>query len=397
MSRSPPAPVAFRTWPLSLLLLALLAGCSSSKQAPGPRQKQVTYQVVTTQPLALEQELPGRTVAYMVSDVRPQVSGIIQKRLFTEGQEVKAGQVLYQIDPRPFQAAYDNARADLAKAEAAVLSAKPKAERYQRLVAMDAASKQDADDALATLRADEAAVTAARAAVETARINLEYTRLSAPIAGRIGISAYTPGALVSANQSEALTQIQQLDPIYVDVAQTSAQLLALRKQIDSGALQAVDGKAQVKIRLEDGSTYAHAGTLEFVGTAVDTGTGTVTLRALVPNPDHLLLPGTYVKAVLPTARDPHAILVPQGVVTRNSKGEAVVKLVGDGDKVVERVIQTGQAVGDQWQVTAGLKPGDKLIIAGGSELRDGQQVKAVAQSSGGKTAAGDTAAAGKAG
>lgn len=397
MSSSRPAPVAFRTWPLSLLLLALLAGCSSSKQAPGPRQKQVTYQVVTTQPLALEQELPGRTVAYMVSDVRPQVSGIIQKRLFTEGQEVKAGQVLYQIDPRPFQAAYDNARADLAKAEAAVLSAKPKAERYQRLVAMDAASKQDADDALATLRADEAAVTAARAAVETARINLEYTRLSAPIAGRIGISAYTPGALVSANQSEALTQIQQLDPIYVDVAQTSAQLLALRKQIDSGALQAVDGKAQVKIRLEDGSTYAHAGTLEFVGTAVDTGTGTVTLRALVPNPDHLLLPGTYVKAVLPTARDPHAILVPQGVVTRNSKGEAVVKLVGDGDKVVERVIQTGQAVGDQWQVTAGLKPGDKLIIAGGSELRDGQQVKAVAQSSGGKTAAGDTAAAGKAG
>ncbi|MFT4255588.1 MAG: efflux RND transporter periplasmic adaptor subunit, partial [Pseudoxanthomonas sp.] len=321
-----------------------------------------------------EQTLPGRTVAYMVSDVRPQVGGIIQKRLFTEGQEVKAGQVLYQIDPASYQAAYDSARGTLAQAEAAVLSSRPQAERYANLLAIDAVSKQDADDATATLRQNEAAVVAARASLQSAKINLGYTRVTAPISGRIGTSTYTPGALVTAEQTTALATIQQLDPIYVDVTQTSAQLLALRRQFDSGALRMVDGKVEVNIVLEDGSTYEHAGTLEFVGSSVDTGTGNVTLRAVVPNPDHLLLPGAYVRAVLPMAVNDKAVLVPQGAVTRNTKGEATVKLVGDDGKVVERVIEVGDAIKDQWVVTGGLKAGEKLIVEGGSKVSAGQSV-----------------------
>lgn len=334
----------------------------------------VTVRAVTTQPLALEQSLPGRTVAYMISDVRPQVGGIIQKRLFTEGQEVKAGQVLYQIDPASYQAAYDNARAALAQAEAAVLSAKPRAERYRELQQIDAVSKQDAQDAEATLRQNEAAVLAARATLQSARINLDYTRIEAPISGRIGTSTFTPGALVTASQTTALATIQQLDPIYVDVTQTSTQLLALRKRIASGALKAVDGQVKVRIELEDGSTYAQEGTLEFVGTSVATDTGNVTLRAVVPNPDGLLLPGTYVRAVLPMAINESAILVPQSVLTRNTRGEALVKLVGEDGKVVERVVQTGAALGDQWVVTSGLQSGERLVIEGGSRAAAGQTV-----------------------
>ena len=351
----------------------------------------VDVQVIATQRLAVETSLPGRTVAYMVSDVRPQVSGIIRKRLFTEGGQVKAGQVLYQIDPASYQAAYDTAKAQLAQAEAAVQSARPKAERYHNLAAADAVSRQDGDDAMATLRQNEAAVAAARASLQSAGISLNYTRITAPIAGRISTSAYTPGALVTANQDAALTTIQQFDPIYVDLTQTSAQLLALRKQLDSGALKAVDGKVQVKILLEDGSTYAHAGTLEFVGTAVDTGTGNVTLRAVVPNPQTLLLPGTYVRAVLPMAIDEHAILVPQTAVGRNTKGEATVKLVGDDGKVIERLVELGDAIKDQWVVIGGLKTGEKLIVEGGSKAAPGQQArvgKVLAGESGGQSGKG---------
>jgi multidrug efflux system membrane fusion protein len=355
-------------------LVLALAACGT-QQAPPQQQASVGVQVVASQSLAMEQSLPGRSVAYMVSDVRPQVAGIIQKRLFTEGQEVKAGDVLYQIDPRSYQASYDSAQGELAQAEAAVLSARPKAERYRALVAADAVSKQDGDDAIATLRQDEAAVVAAKASLQSAKINLDYTRVTAPISGRIGTSTYTPGALVTASQDTALTTIQQLDPIYVDLTQTSAQLLALRKQLDSGALKAVDGKAEVKIVLEDGSTYTRTGTLEFVGTSVDTGTGNVSLRAVVPNPDRLLLPGSYVRALLPMAINDSAILVPQGAVTRNTKGEATVKLVGDDGKVVERVVQVGDAIKDQWVVTSGLKAGEKLIVDGGSKVSAGQAVK----------------------
>ncbi|PZU27687.1 MAG: efflux transporter periplasmic adaptor subunit [Stenotrophomonas sp.] len=359
---------------LVLLACCVLAACSSRQDAPA-KEVTVTVQPITTQRVAMEQTLPGRTVAFMTSEVRPQVGGIIQRRLFTEGEQVTAGQVLYQVDPASYQAVYDNARGNLAQAEAAVISARPKASRYESLVKVDAVSRQDGDDALAALRQAEAAVVAARAAVQSARINLDYTRIAAPISGRISTSTYTPGALVTAGQTAALTTIQQMDPIYVDVSQTSAQLLALRKQLASGALQSVDGKAEVSVTLEDGSTYAHTGTLEFVGTAVDTGTGNVTLRAVLPNPDGLLLPGMYVRAVLPMAINDNAILVPQSTVTRNTKGEATVKLVDVDGKVVEQVVTLGDAVGNQWMVSAGLKAGQQLIVANGSKAGSGQTVK----------------------
>jgi multidrug efflux system membrane fusion protein len=371
-----------RSWcRLSVVSIALasagwLSGCQPQQQGLPPQGEAVVgVQAIQAQSLVMEQSLAGRSAAHMVSEVRPQVGGIILKRLFDEGQQVKAGQVLYQIDPRTYEASLESAKAQLAQAEAAVLAAKPKAERYQNLVGMDAISKQDGDDALATLRQNEAAVVAARAAVKTAQINLDYTKVTAPISGRIGTSTYTPGALVTAGQTAALTTIQQLNPIYVDVTQTSAQLLALRKQIASGALKAVNGKVAVRIILEDGSELADSGTLEFVGTSVDTGTGNVSLRAVVPNPDGLLLPGTYVKAVVPAAVNEQAILVSQSAVTRNTKGEPVVKLVGQDGKVEERRIETGDAIKDQWVVTTGLKAGEQLITSGATKVRGGQQVK----------------------
>ncbi|WP_312594363.1 efflux RND transporter periplasmic adaptor subunit [Comamonas terrigena] len=371
-----------RSWcRLSVVSIALasagwLSGCQPQQQGLPPQGEAVVgVQVIQAQSLVMEQSLAGRSAAHMVSEVRPQVGGIILKRLFDEGQQVKAGQVLYQIDPRTYEASLESAKAQLAQAEAAVLAARPKAERYKNLVGIDAISKQDGDDALATLRQNEAAVVAARAAVKTAQINLDYTKVTAPISGRIGTSTYTPGALVTAGQTAALTTIQQLNPIYVDVTQTSAQLLALRKQIASGALKAVNGKVAVRIILEDGSELADSGTLEFVGTSVDTGTGNVSLRAVVPNPDGLLLPGTYVKAVVPAAVNEQAILVSQSAVTRNTKGEPVVKLVGQDGKVEERRIETGDAIKDQWVVTNGLKAGEQLITRGATKVRGGQQVK----------------------
>ncbi|MDV0440509.1 efflux RND transporter periplasmic adaptor subunit [Xanthomonas sacchari] len=369
-------PIASSRWLLPVAIATVMAACSS-KLPPQMPQTQVGVQTVTVQRLAVDQTLSGRTVAYMASDVRPQVGGILRKRLFAEGQDVHAGQVLYEIDPASYQAAYDTAKGDLAQAEAAVLSARPKAQRYQTLVGLDAVSKQDGDDALATLRSNEAAVVAAKAALQTARINLDYTRITAPISGRIGTSSYTPGALVSAGQSEVLATINQLDPMYVDVTQSSAQLLQLRRQLDAGQLKAVDGKAEVTLQLEDGSTYAHSGTLEVVDAAVDTATGTVKLRAVVPNPDHLLLPGMYVKAVLPMAVDEQAILVPQQAVSRNSKGEAVAMVVGSDHKVAQRVLRTGDAIGDTWVVRDGLKAGDKVIVQGLQKVSVGAEVKAV--------------------
>ncbi len=369
-------PVSSSPWLLAVAIAAAVAACSS-KQPPQMPQTQVGVQTVSVQRLALDQTLSGRTVAYMSSEVRPQVGGILRKRLFTEGQDVKAGQVLYEIDPATYQAAYDTSKGDLAQAEAAVQSARPKAQRYQTLVALDAVSKQDGDDAVATLRSDEAAVLAAKASLQTARINLDHTRITAPIGGRIGTSSYTPGALVSADQSDVLATINQLDPMYVDVTQSSAQLLQLRRQLDAGQLKAVDGKAVVKLQLEDGSTYARSGTLEVVDAAVDTATGTVKLRAMVPNPDHLLLPGMYVKAVLSMAVDERAILVAQQAISRNSKGEAVAMVVGSDNKVAQRVLTTGDAIGDKWVVRDGLKAGDKVIVQGLQKVAVGAQVKAV--------------------
>ncbi|MGK9145530.1 efflux RND transporter periplasmic adaptor subunit [Xanthomonas euvesicatoria] len=388
----PVATHRFRTASVRLLLLAaattLMAACSS-RQPPQMPQTQVGVQTLKAQRLAVDQTLSGRTVAYVTSDVRPQVGGILRKRLFTEGQDVQAGQVLYEIDPASYQAAYDTAKGDLAQAEAAVLSARPKAQRYQTLVGLDAVSKQDGDDALATLRSNQAAVVAAKASLQTARINLDYTRITAPVSGRIGTSSYTPGALVSAGQSEVLATINQLDPIYVDVTQSSAQLLQLRRQLDTGQLKAVDGKAEVTLQLEDGSTYAHSGTLEVVDAAVDTATGTVKLRAVVPNPERVLLPGMYVTAKLSMAVDEQAILVPQQAISRNSKGQAVAMVVGSDNKVAQRVLTTGDAIGDKWVVRQGLKAGDKVIVQGLQKASVGAEVRAVEVS---QTAAADSAA-----
>ncbi|MBB5886512.1 efflux RND transporter periplasmic adaptor subunit [Xanthomonas sp. LMG 8992] len=381
-------------WLLLAVVFTAVAACSS-KPPPQMPQTQVGVQTVKVQRLALDQTLSGRTVAYMSSEVRPQVGGILRKRLFAEGQDVHAGQVLYEIDPASYQAAYDTVKGDLAQAEAAVLSARPKAQRYQTLVGLDAVSKQDGDDAVATLRANEAAVVAAKAALQTARINLDYTRITAPISGRIGTSSYTPGALVSAGQSEVLATINQLDPMYVDVTQSSAQLLQLRRQLDAGQLKAVNGKAEVTLQLEDGSTYARSGTLEVVDAAVDTATGTVKLRAVVPNPDRLLLPGMYVKAVLPMAVDEQAILVPQQAISRNSKGEAVAMVVGRDNKVAQRVLTTGDAIGDKWVVRSGLKAGDRVIVQGLQKVSVGAEVKAVEVT--GTAAAGNAATTAAAG
>ncbi|WP_338339377.1 efflux RND transporter periplasmic adaptor subunit [Xanthomonas euvesicatoria] len=388
----PVATHRFRTASVRLLLLAaattLMAACSS-RQPPQMPQTQVGVQTLKAQRLAVDQTLSGRTVAYVTSDVRPQVGGILRKRLFTEGQDVQAGQVLYEIDPASYQAAYDTAKGDLAQAEAAVLSARPKAQRYQTLVGLDAVSKQDGDDALATLRSNQAAVVAAKASLQTARINLDYTRITAPVSGRIGTSSYTPGALVSAGQSEVLATINQLDPIYVDVTQSSAQLLQLRRQLDTGQLKAVDGKAEVTLQLEDGSTYAHSGTLEVVDAAVDTATGTVKLRAVVPNPERVLLPGMYVTAKLSMAVDEQAILVPQQAISRNSKGQTVAMVVGSDNKVAQRVLTTGDAIGDKWVVRQGLRAGDKVIVQGLQKASVGAEVRAVEVS---QTAAADSAA-----
>ncbi|WRL52529.1 efflux RND transporter periplasmic adaptor subunit [Luteimonas sp. R10] len=358
-------------------MLAVAFAACSSKTPPEQPPPEVGVYTVAAQRLSVDQTLSGRTVAHMTSEVRPQVGGILRKRLFTEGQTVEAGQVLYEIDPAPYQAAFEAARGDLAQAEAAVLSAKPKAERYKALVALDAISRQEGDDAVATLRQGEAAVLAARAALQTARINLGYTRITAPIAGRIGTSSYTPGALVSAGQADVLATIQQLDPIYVDVTQSSAQLLQLRRRLDAGQLKAVDGKAEVRVALEDGSVHAHAGTLEVVDARVDEATGTVRLRAVVPNPDHLLLPGMYVRAVLAMAIDEQAILVPQQAVTRDAKGQAQALVVDADGKVEQRRLRTGDAVGDRWVVNEGLAAGDRLIVEGGQRVRPGMDVQAV--------------------
>lgn len=356
----------------SVVALAMAAGCSSAPQPPPPIK--VGTLALTPHSLPVEQSLPGRTVAYEVSDVRPQVNGLLRQRLFTEGQEVQAGQVLYQIDPAPYQAAYDTARGQLAQAQAAVVAARPKAARYRTLVEQDAASKQDADDAQAALQEAEANVVAAQASLQAARINLDYTRVTAPISGTIGSSAYTAGALVTAQQDAALAKIQRLDPIYLDVSQSSTQMLALRERLDAGQIKAADGKISVRVRLEDGSFYPHPGTLEFVGTSVDPGTGGVTLRVVVPNPQHLLLPGMYLRALLPLASDPNAILVPQQAVTRDAKGDPLVKLLGAHNRVEERRIRIGDAVGHDWVVQAGLKPGERLIVVNGSRAEIGKPV-----------------------
>jgi membrane fusion protein (multidrug efflux system) len=334
--------------------------------------------VVQTQRVALTTELAGRTSACLIAEVRPQVGGIIQKRLFTEGSDVKAGEVLYQIDPATYQAAYNSAKASLSRAEANVIPARLKAERYKELVKINAVSQQDYDDIGAAFKQAEADVEAAKAVMETARINLAFTKITAPISGRIGRSTVTDGALVTASQTAALATIQQLGSMYVDVAQSSAELLRLKQNLASGLMKnSASAQARVKLMLEDGSAYPLAGTLKFSEVTVDQSTGSITLRAIFPNPKQTLLPGMFVRAIVEEGVNENAILIPQRGVTRNPKGEAMVMVVGAGEKVEVRPIKVVRTVGENWLVSDGLKAGDRVILEGLQKARPGNPVKAV--------------------
>lgn len=360
---------------LAALAAAAALMCACSRQAPAPGPKPPTdVGVVTlkTEPVTLTTELAGRTTASLSADVRPQVAGIIQKRLFVEGSLVKAGQPLYQIDPATYRAAYEQAKATLQNAQAAVGSARLKNQRYAELSTMDGVAKQDADDARTAYEQALATVALDKAALDSARINLDYTTLRAPISGRIGTSAVTPGALVTASQTDALATIRALDPIYVDVTQSSAALLRLKTLRAAEGI--APGSAVVGLTLEDGATYTHKGTLEFSEIAVDQATGSVTLRAKFPNPDGTLLPGMYVRAKLDEAVQTRGILAPQQGITRDPKGNATALVVGADDKVAQRAVTTRRAIGDRWLVASGLADGDRLIVQGTAKVKAGDSV-----------------------
>ncbi|MGL4939718.1 efflux RND transporter periplasmic adaptor subunit [Shewanella sp.] len=362
----------------SVISVALwMAACSPQEaKAPanaGPQSVEVGVVNVVAKSQAIQVELPGRSKAFLEAEVRPQVNGIITQRSFVEGGLVKQGESLYQIDSAPYKAALISANADLARANAALASAKARATRYQQLVKTNAISQQDFDEADAAYKEALASVTVAEAAINTAKINLQYTEVLAPISGRIGKSSVTAGALVTANQSQTLATIQQLDPINIDIAQSSAQLLRLKAKLTQGKLQATDN-AEVQLVLEDGTTYGHSGKLQFAEVSVDENTGSVILRAEFPNPDGLLLPGMYVRAVLNAGTDPQAIMVPQRAISRNPKGEAVAMVVNDQGVVEAKIVKTAQAIGNEWRITSGLTVGDKLIVEGLQKIRPGSPV-----------------------
>ncbi|GMU24238.1 MAG: acriflavin resistance protein [Phycisphaerae bacterium] len=339
----------------------------------------MAFVVVSPQPVTLSTELPGRTSPYMVAEVRPQVNGIIQSRPFEEGGDVKAGDVLYQIDPARYQAALDQAKAALAVAQANLPALRARVERYQKALAERAVSQQAYDEAVAALEQGEATVEARKAEMERARIELSYTPVTAPISGRIGRSAFTVGALVTAHQSAPLATINQLDPIYVDVTQSTAELIRLKRDVETGELSA-GGEAQRKVRLllEDGTPYPLDGTLQFRDVTVDPTTGSFTLRMVFPNPQHDLLPGMFVRAVVQEGIARQGILVPQQGVSRNPKGEAIALLVNAEGKVEERKLEINRAMGDKWLVASGLSGGERLIVEGMMNVRPGAAVRAVA-------------------
>ena len=365
----------FRYARYAALALLGLTACSPSAPPPQMAPAKVTVLTLKAKPYAKSTSLPGRLTAYLSANVTPQVTGVIQKRLFDEGAEVHAGQLLYQLDPGTYQAGYDQAKANLANAQAALYSARPQAERAKQLLKIDAVSKQDFDSAIATLKQDEATVQADQAALESARVNLGYTRITAPISGTIATSTYTVGALVTANQSTALTTIYRYDPVYVDITQSSAQYLQLRKDLASGRLKAdASGAAKFKLLLEDGSTYQSEGSLHVVGVAVDESTGTITLRGTVANPDKMLLPNMYVHADLEQGVDNHALWVPQQGVSHDAKGDATALVVGADNKVVQKTLAVAGAVAGDWIVDSGLKAGDRVIVAGLQNVKEGDTV-----------------------
>ncbi|HHH2220147.1 TPA: efflux RND transporter adaptor subunit AcrA [Yersinia enterocolitica] len=367
--------------PLAAILVLsgslVLIGCNDKDAAQAHAQQAPEVGIVTLKaaPLNITTELPGRTSAFRVAEVRPQVSGIILKRNYVEGSDVTAGTSLYQIDPATYQAAYDSAKGDLAKAQAAAEIARLTVNRYKPLLGTNYISKQEYDQAVSNSMQANAAVVAAKAAVESARINLAYTQVTSPISGRTGKSSVTEGALVTSGQATALTTVQQLDPMYVDVTQSSDEFLRLKKELADGTLKQENGKAKVRLLLESGSEYAETGTLEFSGVTVDETTGSITIRAIFPNPNEALLPGMFVRARLDEGVRPDALLVPQQGVTRNPRGEATAMVVGADDKVELRTLVANQAIGNKWLVTEGLKAGDRLIVSGLQKIRPGVQVK----------------------
>ncbi|MDB6155452.1 MAG: efflux transporter periplasmic adaptor subunit [Chthoniobacteraceae bacterium] len=360
------------------MVTMLLVGCKKPSGPPAPAAGPLEVSVITiaSAPVTLTQDLPGRISAFRVAEVRARVNGIVQKRLFVEGGDVQEGEVLYEIDPAPYQAALDNALGTLARAEANAATARLKEQRSKQLLSKLAISKQEYDDALANQRTYDADVLSGRAAVQTAQINLGYTKITSPVSGRIGLSQVTEGAYVQESAATLLATVQQLDKVYVDVTQASQEFLRLKRALASGQLKAnASGQAPVKLIQDDGAIYAEEGTLEVSDITVNATTNSVTVRAVFPNPRGDLLPGSFVRARLDEGSAPEAILVPQSAVTRNSKGEPTTLAVGANGTAELRVLKTARAVGNQWLVSAGLKPGDQVIVDNLQRLRPGAPIK----------------------
>lgn len=360
--------------------LLALAGCGDKKAAPtgpgGPAE--VGVMTLQTQAHTFTTELPGRTSAFLMAEVRPQVGGILQKRLFTEGAPVKAGQVLYQIDPASFEVQLATARAQLSRAQTNQRAAQVNAARNAELIKSQAISQQQYDDSQTALAHSQSDIAAAKAAVQAAELNLGYTRIKAPIGGLSSASSVTPGALLTANQAQSLTTITQLDPLYVDITQSTTEVLRLKKQLADGQLTHNEkGAARITLVLDDGSRYAHEGTLQFSGVQVNPATGAITLRATVPNPEGLLMPGMYVRARLQEGVSEHALLAPQQAVTRDPAGVARVLVVKDDNTLESRRIVTGAAVGNRWEVLSGLTAGERILIDGSQRVKAGDKVKPV--------------------
>ena len=369
--------LAAKTGAAAALLLA--SSCSNGDAPGGPDGKggpvQVGYVTIEASSVPVEVSLPGRVAAFQISDVRPQVSGVILRRLFAEGSFVRQGQTLYQIDPSIYQAQVSQASANLQSARASAEAARARAERYKPLAEMEAVSKQDYTDALAQARQASAAIAQNNAALRTAQINLRYTRVPAPITGRIGLSKFTEGALVTANQPEALTTITRLDPVYVDIQQSAPDLLALRRSLAQGGT--TPAMAQVRLKLPDGNDYGYTGTVQFTEVVVNSDTGSVTLRARFPNPQSLLLPGMFVTATFAQAINTTAYLVPQQAIARDAKGGATLWVVGPGNTAVPRIVVAERTDGANWVVTQGLAAGEKVITQGIANLREGARIKPV--------------------
>jgi membrane fusion protein, multidrug efflux system len=384
-----------RTWIAVVAFSSALFGCSGAKAPSGPQgPPEVGVITLVTRSVGIVDELPGRTVAYRVAEVRPQVSGIVQKRLFAEGSDVRVGEQLYQIDPASYSAALRSAEAALQRAQANREKAKLLQDRYGPLRANNLVSQQAYDDAVTGFAAAEADVAAAKAQVESARINVVYCQVLSPIAGRIGRTLVTEGALVTSQQSTPLALVQQLDPIYVDITQSSVEMLKLQRALASGDLQRDEkNEAEVSLTLEDGSDYGEHGKLQFAEVSVDPSTGAVVLRALFPNPQRELLPGMFVRAQLTQAMKSEALLVPQRGVTRNQRGDAVVLVVGDDNRVAERMVTTARVIGNDWLIDTGLRAGERVVLDGVQKVRPGAEVKPVEvgaeqSNAGGQAAAG---------